>query len=800
MRKLLCALLPFASTAAFAATDIYVAADGDDANDGLSRATAKATIPAGYAVLTNGTPDVTYGNRLVVGEGTFDLPTCTTVLSNGWKVVGAGKDKTTLKVTKKTRQFTLASDDTELRGLRIDFIGSSMDMTKDVDNGNAYLYGALALNPEGTLADLDVANYYTSWNGTLLHISAAGVSPVVSNCVFRNFHIHYRNPLVQVNNVAASPLFTHCAFIDGTCSKYWTPGTIYLAGGDSGGSTSTIRNCLFLRCENYQDHHKDKYRTATIYCCGKSTIENCSIINCTFKGEGFNEGYEAWADLCGPIIRAGRVVNTLVYGCTNSNGELQPCRAGTYSYCANDAALLAGEGNIKVEPGSIRFQNARDDRFVPVAGPTVDSASEVDWMAGSADLLGRSRINGAAPDIGCYEYHEPNKYYVAKDGDDANDGLTPETAKATIAAGCALLSDVDEKVFVGGGDYPLPGETVVLTNGWAIEGVDGPESTRLYATSADHVLFSLATPGTLLRGLRIDFCNLSFATPATQCMFLRVPLGCVENCIVERFRYTGYDQGGMSSVVRVGLDGAAPVFSNMVIRSCYQGYRSSFVTIYHESSPLFVDCKFVDLKCGNYYSYGIVYVDNKGAKAQFRNCLFHRCETNQDTHKDKYRTGLVNFRYQAASAYVDNCTFLDCRFFGSAFDVEDTTWATSCGPVIRGGNVRNCLFVACTNKLAETQFESWTTGTKPTWSHCAADTALDGDGNIVVGAGDIKFRRPSKGDYSARRGPTIDAGEALSWHAGAKDLFGRDRVIGGAPDIGAFEYDFDESGAVMLLR
>ena len=47
---------------------------------------------------------------------------------------------------------------------------------------------------------------------------------------------------------------------------------------------------------------------------------------------------------------------------------------------------------------------------------------------------------------------------------------------------------------------------------------------------------------------------------------------------------------------------------------------------------------------------------------------------------------------------------------------------------------------------------------------------------------------------------TIDAGETLSWHSGAKDLFGRDRVIGVAPDIGAFEYDFDEKGAALMFR
>ena len=782
----------------FGATDIYVAAGGDDANDGLTPATAKATIAGGYDALTNGLPAATYGNRLVVGEGTFNLPSVTTVLSNGWKIVGEGKDKTTLKVTTKVRQFSLASNDTELRGFKVDFVGSSMDMKKDVNNSD--LYGALAMNPKGILADLDVVNYYTSWGGTLLHINTAGVSPVVTNCTFRNFRITYRNELVKVNDVASSLMLTHCSFIDGACGSYYTYGTVVMDQGNGSIAHVTIRNCLFLRCKNYQDTHKDKYRSGTIHCNKSTTVEDCSLIDCSFVGSGFRTNVTTWADLCGPIIKNGTVVNTLVYGCKNEKGELQPCSNASFTYSANDAALLAGEGNIQVAPGSVHFQNVREDRFIPVDGPTVNAGTTLSWMSGSTDIRGKARINGAAPDIGCWEYYAPNVYYMSADGNDANDGLTPATAKATIGAAAALLSDIDEKLVVDDGTYPLPAETISLSNGCSIVSVNGPESTTFYATSVARPFFEQTTAGTLIRGFTVDFRNISF-TKWDTCSFLYNAKGLVENCILEHYYYNGLDQNGMPAMVRVG-NSDAPVFSNVVFRNSYSNYRASFVNVRGSSSPVFLDCTFSDLKVSTrYYSYGTVYVDKKAANPTFRNCLFLRCQNNQDTHKYFFRTAVIQFYDGENTSAIDNCSFIDCSFVGGGFKTNDTTWAEGCGVIIKGGRVNNCLFLNCTNELGNTQFstKSESASKKPVWTHCAAETALDGEGNILVSAANMRYRCKRRGDYTIVSGPTVNAGTSLSWHSGATDLYGRNRVIGPAVDIGCGEFDPSEIKGAMLI-
>ena len=583
--------------------------------------------------------------------------------------------------------------------------------------------------------------------------------------------------------------------------------TYYIAGVISVsrdyGSEAVIRNCLFLRCGIYQDCHSGKFRTGVIACNGKTKIESCSIIDCSFIGDAFRrtDGQE-WIDRCGPIVNGKSVVNTLIVGCRNENGALQPCavESAKYTYCANDAVLLSGEGNVQISKDAIHFQNASEDRFIPVDGPTVDAGASLSWMPDSADVRGRPRINGSKPDIGAYEYHEPNTYYLTAEGDDGNDGLTPATAKATISAAHALLSDEDEKISVGDGSFALPEETIVLSNGWSIVGGNGPAATAFYATSVDKPLFAMETPGTLIKGLTVDFKKLSF-TDYNTCSFLRNPKGTVEDCIIENYNYKGYDQNGHPAIVKIG-NSDAPVFSNVVFRNSFSNYRASFIDVLGSSAPVFHNCTFSDLTVGGYFSYGTVYVDKKSANPTFRNCLFLRCRNNQDVHKYKFRTAVVHFNDGENTSAIDNCSFIDCSFFGSGFRTNDTTWADGCGVVIKGGKVRNCLFLNCTNELGATQFSvmnETTVARKPDFSHCAAEIALEGEGNVRVSAADIRYRSKRRADYTIAAGPTIDAGESLPWHSGATDLYGRSRVIGNAVDIGCGEFDPSEIPGLKVI-
>ena len=97
-------------------------------------------------------------------------------------------------------------------------------------------------------------------------------------------------------------------------------------------------------------------------------------------------------------------MNTLVYGCTNHLGGAVSCReTSAYSYCAHDAKL-DGENNILLSPGSLRFRKPFKGDYTVVSGPTIDAAVELDWMTAAKDILGRARVIGSKPDIGCYEF------------------------------------------------------------------------------------------------------------------------------------------------------------------------------------------------------------------------------------------------------------------------------------------------------------------------------------------------------------------------------------------------------------
>ncbi|MBQ6915745.1 MAG: right-handed parallel beta-helix repeat-containing protein [Kiritimatiellae bacterium] len=798
-----CAVAMFVSAAVpvFGATDIYVAADGDDANDGLTPATAKATFVGGYEAMTNGTPEATYGNRLVLGEGTFNLPTVTTVLSNGWKIAGSGKDKTTLKVTTKTRQFALESADTELRGFKIDFIGSTMNMKG--------ISGSLANEPRGTFADLDVVNYYAgapNSGGTPINITDATCTPVFTNCVFRNFTLLYRNSVFYIKR--GTVLITNCSFIDGKCgTQYYTAGVVN-ADHDYG-SVVTLRNCLFLRCTTFQDCHKSKFWTGTIRCNSKTKVQNCSLIDCKYIGDAFRrtDGDTTWIDLCSPIARDGTIVNTLIYGCRNENGELQQCKGGgKFTYSANDAALFSGTGNIQVAPGSMHFQGELDDRFIPVDGPTVNAGSTLAWMAGSTDVRGRPRINGGAPDIGCYEYYAPTTVYVAKDGDDANDGLTRASAKATIPAGYAMLDvgtqeeSYGNTLVVGDGEWTSTevGSTIVLSNGWSLVGENGRESTVFKAAAKNFVFFKSATAGTTVRGITFDFnrANVTYSAYAVA-----NPKGTIADC---EFRNGYCDVSGSGLQTFIGLTAAcSPTFSGCVFRNLQNRYHGAAVLCGNLEAKNFLitDCSFIDCVGGTASDDGGGTLFFYRSVGTVRNCLFLRSIVN-GAKSSAYGSNcsVVSCGVVSGNLTVDNCTFVDCK-------INRNSQAGAVG--LSGGNttltVRNCLAYGCMNDAGPVGFvTNVTSGSTLVFSHCASevDNLREYDGSILVSAANMRYRSKRRDDYTVVSGPTIDAGMSLSWHSGATDLYGRNRVIGPAVDIGCGEFDPTEpiKGMSLLVR
>ena len=85
------------------------------------------------------------------------------------------------------------------------------------------------------------------------------------------------------------------------------------------------------------------------------------------------------------------------------------------------------------------------------------------------------------------------------------------------------------------------------------------------------------------------------------------------------------------------------------------------------------------------------------------------------------------------------------------------------------------------------------------FNRSASEYGLGGENNILLSPGSLRFRKPFKGDYTVVSGPTVDAGVALDWMTGAKDLLGRARIIGTGPDIGCYEFDPKELLGMQVI-
>ena len=767
-----------AATTASAA-DWFVAKDGDDANSGATRAEAKASVAAGYYCLTNN-PAATAGDRLVFGEGewTSDDFGSTLMLSNGWTVVGEhGRGATTFKaVVNSFVFFSFGSEDSGVFGVKFDF------------NSKSYTVAAFSM-PCGKIEDCDIVNIKNTSYGTqpaIVAFSGSGFK-TLRNCVFRNCSLVCNSAVVYaLDQSAKNFLIDGCQFIDCTSGTANSYGGAAIVHGFR--AVGTIRNCLFLR--------NVVYGASTAYAAGG--IVSCNdfgadfiVENCTFAENkiGRNDvagvvGNRSASSLPGTIA----IRNCLAWGNSNRSGPVGiVTKVGTVENCASDVETTVGTGNVLLTAANTTFREMREGRFIPLSGPAIDGALTLPWMADSTDLLGGSRVVGAAPDIGCFENSgvEPRTYYVAKDGDDANSGLSRAEAKATIAAGYALLSGYDETLVVGDGVWTDdPGETLVLSNGWTIVGEHGASHTTLRTTSTVR-LFDLASRGAAVRGLTIDFGNLNYGNVASGLVYN--PQGVFADCVVSNF----LSAGGM---VDAKLAGSQPVFTNCLFRNCVSTYYHAVFWLEGAVQACLTDCSFVD--CSGHargsspgFGWGVIYFAN--SPSILRNSLVLRCSAYGRYLTTASYASVVNCGPRSG-ATIENCSFIDCAVLGgSEGGALAMTEPLSAGT--GGGTAVNCFAYGTTNANGRANLLGGLS-----YSHCASDSELSGQGNVVLNDGNFRYRRAAKGDYTVSRGPTLNAGAVLPWMADANDILGRKRILGPAPDIGCYEYDYLTATRISL--
>ncbi len=400
-------------------------------------------------------------------------------------------------------------------------------------------------------------------------------------------------------------------------------------------------------------------------------------------------------------------------------------------------------------------------------------------------------------------------YYVAQDGNDANDGLSKETAKATIAAGMACLSAKYDKLVVCDGTYENA-DSYVLSNGWNVVSENGPEYTKIIVTKP-HTMFTWRTgvvnstsssPSSTVQGFTVEpkdgarfkFCFANFVydqgTSLANASRYSRGYGFLRDCV---FRNLGTMKSDTSLVVTNALypvktmtnppivyDGLPnSMITNCVFEGC-QAYGDKGAALYvsGNASIILTDSKFI--ACSGHASdvkySGTICMPTQGAK--IRNCLIAHCtNTVGAAGISIYNMG------NNGNLWIESTTIAFCMTTNSstmAAGIYDNL-GSGTSPRL---NIRNCLIYGCEN----TKGPANTTTPRGAYN-CAATTEITpyvaGENNILLTAS--PFKDEANGDFSLKNGPCVDAGLNQTWMNGV-DLAGNPRKYNGTVDIGCYEY------------
>lgn len=235
----------------------------------------------------------------------------------------------------------------------------------------------------------------------------------------------------------------------------------------------------------------------------------------------------------------------------------------------------------------------------------------------------------------------------------------------------------------------------------------------------------------------------------------------VEDCTFNECHSTG--NGG--AIYRFAADAAV---SNCVFSGCYAASGKYGGAIAVLNNPVrFENCTFSE--CHAAFG-GAIYSD--GIAVECRNCLF------AGNYADNASScGGSALRIKAATT-LDNCTFVNNT--GLSTGVMNSPVYQTSAPTMR-----NCLFW---NNLDRPDGTLRVSNYDSAATYSAADIALSGTGcarmseSPFAGAEDFTLVKNSAGRLC------IDKALQLDWMtASSKDLAGRSRVVGPAPDIGCYE-------------
>ncbi|MDF7826975.1 thrombospondin type 3 repeat-containing protein [Pontiellaceae bacterium B12227] len=343
-----------------AASTIYVALGGSDANDGSNWALAKQTIQAGVNA------QMVYGGRVLVSNGTYSVGSPVSV-SSPIKLIGYGGREETL-----------------------------------IDGGGSSLCLSL-MDPNVLVSGLCVTNGSNTYGGG---IRCNTTDPIITNCLITScnassyggggYYGTYIDCIVEGNTGRDGGGLSHAVAINCLISGNEAAGSTYSDGG--GANSSELYQCIVENNEAnyygggavYGESHSclfvgnhAKYGGATRY----GDHYNTTIVSnsCTS-----NAGGTYYSDL----------YSCIVYGNLKHSSPNNIYSRNEYNTCSPDVTHGLN-GCITNAPAFV--DPAHGDYRLAAGSPCIDAGNNA-WVMVATDLDGNARIVGGTVDMGAYEY------------------------------------------------------------------------------------------------------------------------------------------------------------------------------------------------------------------------------------------------------------------------------------------------------------------------------------------------------------------------------------------------------------
>lgn len=427
------------------------------------------------------------------------------------------------------------------------------------------------------------------------------------------------------------------------------------------------------------------------------------------------------------VISRADAAGDLVVRYTLSGGE------GTYEAMAGEATIPDGATSVTVE-------------LKPVFNPDVDADAEV--MLTLADGAYTPQTSAASITV---VNSSVNIYarYVSMEGDDENDGLTLQTAKATIAQAVASLDAYTEEpstVFIAPGAY-TSNARLVITNSVSLVGIDpNPANTVFKNTASRTMLLTLnnAESGVYNLTLR-DGSSYQSGVPGGANLLIDTNGGTASNCVITAGVADNHNGHGGGASVRAGLMTHC-VVTNNTVNTVGGGSKGGGLEIY-------------------------------GGRVE--NCLI---AYNKDT-------GAGTGSNIAAGVWMNGGELRNSTIAGN---VGKTTG----GLYVKGtaAKVENCVVVGNSATVTGGDVASYKVDASGNESivfrQCVFDTVSAPNATCVAATAAATLSDVTNGDcHLAAGSPAVDLGVARTEGEATADLDGYVRVQGAAIDAGCYEYD-----------